>query len=143
MAKKSKLPSKVERELTATTEKLRARLAKAEAKAEKWKSLAKDAQKSVGSLEKKLVRQTERADKAKQRAKADKAARKVVEATVDQNAQERTEAAATEPAQSAVPAGEQVPDESWTVTRLRAAARDQGITGFSRKSKAQLLASLR
>lgn len=34
------------------------------------------------------------------------------------------------------------PDESWTVTRMRAAAREQGVAGYSRKTKAQLLAEL-
>lgn len=34
------------------------------------------------------------------------------------------------------------PDESWTVTRLRARARAQGLQGYSRATKAQLLAAL-
>ena len=33
-------------------------------------------------------------------------------------------------------------DESWTVTRLRAEARARGVAGYSRKTKAQLLADL-
>lgn len=34
------------------------------------------------------------------------------------------------------------PDASWTVTALRAEARSRGIAGYSRKSKADLLAAL-
>jgi CRP-like cAMP-binding protein len=32
-----------------------------------------------------------------------------------------------------------LPQPSWTLTQLRAAARDQGVTGYSRLTKAQLL----
>lgn len=35
------------------------------------------------------------------------------------------------------------PDESWTVARLRAEAKARGLTGYSRKTKAELLADLR
>jgi hypothetical protein len=35
------------------------------------------------------------------------------------------------------------PDESWTVTRLRAEARSRGVAGYSRKTKEQLLVELR
>jgi lysophospholipase len=42
-------------------------------------------------------------------------------------------------AASAAPSG---PDESWTVADLRAEARKRGLTGYSRKSKAELLAEL-
>ena len=34
------------------------------------------------------------------------------------------------------------PDDSWTVTQLRAEARARGLTGLSRKTKAELLATL-
>ncbi|HSV39969.1 MAG TPA: hypothetical protein VLI04_14520 [Nocardioidaceae bacterium] len=40
------------------------------------------------------------------------------------------------------PAAAVGPDESWTVTRLRAAARDAGVTGYSKMTKAALLDSL-
>lgn len=164
MAKKTKSkPSKVERELVATTEKLRARLAKTQAKAEAWKSEAKDSAKAVASLEKKLVRQTRLADNAKQKAKAQKQARKVVEASVEQTSAELAEKTSEQRAEqvaeqdgrpseeteaqestaAGVPANEQVPDDSWPVTKLRAEARKQGLAGYSRKTKAQLLAVLR
>jgi DNA-binding protein HU-beta len=35
------------------------------------------------------------------------------------------------------------PDDSWTVTALRSEARRRGLTGYSRRSKAQLVAELR
>ena len=35
------------------------------------------------------------------------------------------------------------PDDSWTVADLRAEAKKRGLTGYSRKSKAELLAELR
>ena len=35
------------------------------------------------------------------------------------------------------------PDDSWTVAALRAEARRRGMTGYSRKTKAQLVAELR
>ena len=35
------------------------------------------------------------------------------------------------------------PDDSWTVVDLRAEAKRRGLTGYSRKTKAELLAELR
>ncbi|MCW2752232.1 MAG: hypothetical protein JWR83_3342 [Aeromicrobium sp.] len=35
------------------------------------------------------------------------------------------------------------PDETWTVTRLRSLAREQGIAGYSRLPKDKLLAALK
>jgi lysophospholipase len=53
-----------------------------------------------------------------------------------------TPAAAAEPAQPAPsPAGG--PDDSWTVADLRAEAKKRGMTGYSRKTKSELLADLR
>jgi hypothetical protein len=53
-----------------------------------------------------------------------------------------TSAPATEPATLAAnPNGG--PDDSWTVTRLRAEARARGVSGYSRKTKVQLLDDLR
>ena len=41
------------------------------------------------------------------------------------------------------PVADPVPDDSWTVAALRAEARRRGMTGYSRKTKAQLVADLR
>ena len=38
--------------------------------------------------------------------------------------------------------GVTVPDETWSVVQLRAAARARGLVGMSNKPKAQLLAAL-
>lgn len=48
-------------------------------------------------------------------------------------------APAPEPAAEAVSSG---PDDSWTVARLRAEARAQHVTGYSRMTKSQLLVAL-
>lgn len=42
----------------------------------------------------------------------------------------------------AVPAGADQPDATWNVTRLRTAARERGVPGYSRKSKDDLLRAL-
>jgi hypothetical protein len=44
---------------------------------------------------------------------------------------------------AAASAGAATPDDSWTVADLRAEARRRGMTGYSRKVKADLLAALR
>jgi hypothetical protein len=117
MAKKKQKPAKgrseVERELKAQAKKLRAQLAAAEKSAEKWKAKAKD-HRSVAVG-----------------AKAELAAVR--------RRMEKTETAAT----PETPAASTAPDDSWTVTRLRAEARSRGIAGYSRKSKEQLLLELR
>jgi lysophospholipase len=43
---------------------------------------------------------------------------------------------------SAGPSGSSNPDDSWTVADLRAEAKQRGLTGSSRKTKAELLAEL-
>ncbi len=51
--------------------------------------------------------------------------------------------AAPSTARAVPPSGTSGPDESWTVAALRAEAKKRGLTGYSRKTKAQLLAELR
>ena len=51
--------------------------------------------------------------------------------------------AAPSTAPAVPPSGSSGPDESWTVPALRAEAKKRGLTGYSRKTKAQLLAELR
>jgi hypothetical protein len=53
----------------------------------------------------------------------------------------RRQDGATTPAGAS--AGAATPDDSWTVAELRAEARRRGLTGYSRKVKADLLAELR
>ncbi|MDH2416045.1 hypothetical protein [Nocardioides sp. CER19] len=40
---------------------------------------------------------------------------------------------------AAAPSGGDRPDASWTVTALRVAAREQGVSGYSRRTKAELI----
>ena len=51
-------------------------------------------------------------------------------------------AAEAAPSQAAARTGKG-PDDSWTVAELRAEAKRRGLTGYSKKTKAQLLAQLR
>ncbi len=52
------------------------------------------------------------------------------------------EVSAVEAEQPAVSPESATPDDSWSVTALRTEARSRGLTGYSRKSKADLLAEL-
>lgn len=110
---------------------------------------------------KKLSKQIRRLEKERdelvaaidqQRKKAVKAVRKVEKRARKEivNARERAETA-TESAVSTIldhaPAAEALigsgaPDSSWTVTDLRTEAKKRDITGYSRMTKAQLLATL-
>ena len=120
MAKKSGKRNDAEvRQLTTTVEKLRARLHEAEAATAKWKAEVK-----------RLEAETSK------RAKQVKKLRKVHARSLDDASQPQTVAIAD--ASSAV----SVPDESWTVTRLRASAREAGVVGHSRMTKAALLEAL-
>lgn len=106
------------KKLTATVEKLSGRLKEAEADTAKWKAEAKRSQAETATL----AKQVKKLRKAKARAKV-----KAVEPKAASNA------ASDGP----------TPDESWTVAQLRAAARDAGITGYSRLTKAALLEALK
>jgi lysophospholipase len=46
------------------------------------------------------------------------------------------------PTSTSSPASGSGPDDSWTVADLRAEAKRRGLTGYSRKTRAQLLAEL-
>jgi len=47
------------------------------------------------------------------------------------------------PSTSSTSSTSSTPDDSWSVADLRAEAKRRGMTGYSRKTKAQLLADLR
>jgi predicted membrane-bound mannosyltransferase len=135
--KKQKSPSNAaEKQLKAVVKRLRTQLAAAEGSAEKWKARAKDHRSFASGAKAELMvvrRRLERAEasvtKWKDRAKSPAPAAPVT--------------ATLAPAASSVPTASNAPDESWTVTALRAEARRRGVTGYSRKTKAQLLADLR
>lgn len=128
MAKKRKRKSsKKEKELKAKLEKARARRDRAERSAEKWKTKATQRRTEIEALEAELSGVSLRLAQA--------------EAATPPKATRPT----TPPkaAKAAKAARRTAPDESWTVTRLRAEARTRGVPGYSRQSKAQLLAALR
>jgi hypothetical protein len=130
----------VEVELRAENKKLKARLAAAEKSAEKWKARAKDQKSSTAgakaelstarrSLEKALASVT----KWKDRAKA------AVPPSEQRSGPTMAPAVPAAPAATMAPS---TPDDTWTLTALRAEARARGLPGYSRKPKAQLLAEL-
>jgi peptidoglycan hydrolase CwlO-like protein len=136
--KQSKVSAK--NDLRAVVKKLRSQLAKAEKSAEKWKSRAKAHQSDAAGLKAELTVVRRRLDKATASATKWKGrARSAAPAS--------TSAAAAEPASTTAPERGAVsgaaPDDSWTVTRLRAEARARGVAGYSRKTKEQLLVDLR
>lgn len=108
--------------------------------------------------EKKLTKATERAERWKTEAQAQKksAARAGTRAEKLHHKLDRA-SAALEPAQASTPIeaavsgrpvaepttdGVTLPDETWSVVQLRAEARARGLVGMSNKPKAQLLAAL-
>ena len=132
MAKKKKSQSDaVEKQWKARVKKLEARLASAEKSAGKWKTRAKKHQTDAAGLKSELTAVRRRLDKATASAAKWKDRAKAVPS-----------APARRPAPRTAPETAARPDESWTVTRLRAEARARGVAGYSRKTKAQLLADL-
>lgn len=106
-------------QLRATVARLEAKLEKREKKAAKWKARAKAERTRAAKL-----------DAALRRATAERPVDHVAAASRDLGD---------------VPIDPPVvdpPDASWTADRLRTAARDAGVVGASRMTKAQLLAAL-
>lgn len=121
---KKKSGSKTVDELSAQVKALRSKVASLEDEAEAWKKKAEKQR----SRAKKIAKQAEKAI-AVATSKARERASKARESAVDH-----------------VPAAAKLyvdrPDETWTVTRLRSMAREQGVVGYSRMPKDKLLASL-
>lgn len=120
----SKRSSATVDELAAQVKALRSKVASLEDEAEAWRKKAEKQR----SRAKKIAKQAERAI-AKATGRAKGRAGKAREIAVDH-----------------VPAVAKPyvdrPDETWTVTRLRSMAREQGVVGYSRMPKDKLLASL-
>jgi predicted nucleic acid-binding Zn-ribbon protein len=164
MAKQKKSTTRAaEKELTAKLAKARTKRKEAEASEQKWKKRAKALRQDVTGL------QTELDDVGRRLATAE-ASLRGAGATTGTTAP-ATRAAATKAAAKRAPAkktpakktpakktpakkapakkaetparsGSVRPDDSWTVTALRAEARSRGLAGYSRKTKDQLLAEL-
>lgn len=124
--------------------------------------LKKDLSVARGKLtatEKKLTKATERADRWKDEAKAQRTAAaragtkvEKLHKRLDQVSAAVQPAKATDPIEAAAsarpaaepttPDGVTVPDKSWTVVQLRAEARSRGLVGMSNKQKSVLLNAL-
>jgi lysophospholipase len=120
-AKKKAAPAK--KGLKETVAQLRSRLARAEAKAKRWKERSGGFRAAAANAEARTKKLEKRLKKAqRQPAPALPADRDRVPPPVRATASS--------------------PDSTWTVARLRAEARSRGVTGYSRKTKVQLLADL-
>jgi hypothetical protein len=111
-----------EEQLKAGAKKLQAQLLTAEKAAEKMATKARGRLPSASDV-------TARAADVKARAKG----------VVAKRGRGKTRSRST-PVTSSVAAG--APDDTWTVADLRAEAKRRGMTGYSRKNKAQLLEEL-
>jgi len=138
--KKKRKAVSAEKELKGAVKKLRSQLAAAEKSAEKWKSRAKahksdakDAKTELTAVRRRLDKASASAAKWKSRAASGNGP----------DAAPTPSTAAAEPASESAATTPTAPDDTWTVTRLRAEARARGVAGYSRKTKEQLLADLR
>jgi translation elongation factor EF-1alpha len=125
--KKLAAATSIVEELTAQVEVLRTRVKTLEAETESWKKRAEKQRSRVHKVRAKAEKAI--AEAAAKRKKAKRQARQAIadhpraEPLVLKNAPE-------------------APQVTWTVARLRTAARDQGVAGYSRMRKDQLLAEL-
>ncbi len=130
MAAKKAKPSSA-KQLRATVKRLEAKFKRADAKATRWKKKAKQYEAAAASSS---------ARASKLEAKLAKARRP----TGQSHASPGVEVPAVVPSESAISTVQptNTPNDSWTVVELRAEARSRGLTGLSRKSKAELIAAL-
>lgn len=130
-------PTKSEKKLAAATAKvedltaeivvLRDRVAILEAEAATWKKRAEKQRSRVQKVRAKAEQAIAEANAKRKKAKA--RARQVI-----------ADHPRAEPL--ALRGAPKAPEPTWTVTQLRAAAKDQGVAGYSRMRKDQLLAEL-
>lgn len=124
-------------ELTAQVTALRARVEMLEGQVDTWKKRAAKQKSRVKKVTERAERAVAEASRAaKDRAKA-KAEKKIREAIADHATDDRPRA---EPL--ALKDAPELPEASWNVTRLRAAAREQGVPRYSRMTREQLLEAL-
>ena len=146
-SKKKSTPT--EKTLRAEVEKLQAAVRRAEKKADRWKAEARAATAASKKSDQKVAKLTKRLKKASSSSPVTPSSASGPAQVV----QDASLTAATEPIRAAAPTasdhtgptgavGASAPDETWTVAALKNQARAQGLTGFSRMSKADLLAAL-
>jgi hypothetical protein len=133
-----------ERELKAEIKRLKARLAVAEKSAATWKARAKNHKSSAAGAKSELstLRRTLKKAEASTKKWRDRA-KAVLPSSPAATAAPAAPAADPAPVEIMAPAAPSVPDDTWTLTALRAEARARKLPGYSRKSKADLLAELR
>jgi hypothetical protein len=141
MAKKKSATSAAEKQLRAAVKKLQAQLAAAEKSTERWRSKAKDHKAVTAAIKAELVAVRRRLEKAegtalKWKDRAKKPAPPPLSAVPDPPPPAET-------IDSSMSSSGTPVDHSWTVTALRAEARSRGLSGYSRMTKAELLAELR
>ena len=127
------------------TEKTAPRRSKKDALIDDLSAQVKQLGKRVKAVEKERDALLKKADQQKAKAKkavraAEKQARKEIK-KARQTAEQATDAIVTT-VRDHTPAASQGPDASWTVAQLRAEARRREIAGYSRMTKAQLIATL-
>lgn len=141
--KASKKADKRVKELQATVARLEGKVTRLEAKVEDWKGEAKKHQAKRAEL-KKALQDARRKPPGKVGPDTPVDAIPTVEAAEPVVA--ATPTAPTVSATPSVPVGASTssvtPDATWTITRLRAAARERKVVGYSRKTKAELLEAL-
>ena len=121
-------------ELNAQVAALRARVEMLEGQVDHWKRRAAKHKSRVAKVTERAERALVEASEAARKRASAKAEKKIRQAIADHAADDRPRA---EP--MALKDAPPLPEASWNVTRLRAAARDQGVSGYSRMTKQQLL----
>lgn len=124
-------------ELQAQVTALRARVEMLEGQVDMWKKKAVKHKSRLKKVTEKAERAVAEATEAARKRTKDKSAKKVRKAIADHATDDHPRA---EPL--ALKDAPDLPEASWNVTRLRAAAREQGVPRYSRLSKDELLAAL-
>lgn len=121
-------------ELEAQVTALRARVEMLEGQVDEWKRRAAKHKSRLKKVTERAERAlTDASEAARKRASA-KSEKKIRQAIADHETDDRPRA---EP--MALKDAPELPEASWNVTRLRAAAREQGVAGYSRMTRQQLL----